>query len=131
MTALAVAALLLCSSVGSFDVGRGTTFSRRNDRHNHGRAACLSPRRLLLRSPAAARLYRRGAFVAHRTAPCWSPVEVCSLASGRCRLAVVADRGPRRAAIDLDRRLAADLGHDGRLVSIRWPIYQVTHARSR
>jgi hypothetical protein len=117
MTWLTLVALLLTHPEPH--IGRGTVFGPWHlDRHAGHRAACDYPRRRALASPEALELFAGGDFVAHRTWPCWAIVEVCSVASGRCRRAVVADRGPARALVDLWHRLAARLGHDGERVLV-------------
>lgn len=112
--------LSLFFSCQSFDTGRGTAFAVHHDRFNRGRLACLSPRRAKLQTEASRKLFREGLFVAHRQAPCWSIVKVCSRASGLCERATVADRGPRHALIDLNRHLSRKLRHDGELVLVQF-----------
>lgn len=101
-------------------LGRGTVFSHPSvDRHNPpGRMAC--ERRVMARGGLARRLYDRGLLIAHPTLPCASLVSVCSVPAMSCALAVVGDRGPRRALVDLFAPLARALGHVDGLVLLMW-----------
>ena len=51
--------------------------------------------------------------VAHPTLPCRALVVVCVPRTGRCALARVGDRGPRRAGLDLSAALSRRLHHNG------------------
>ena len=92
------------------NVGIATNFSAVGDRWNPVPwAACL--RRDLDDA--------RDFVVAHRTLPCLSRVLVVSLRTGRAVVAIVGDRGPRRASIDLAPRVARAIGANGKeLVAI-------------
>lgn len=115
LSAALISAALICMPAASpVHVGRGTVFAlSKRDRHNRGRFACLAPRRSLLQTTASRRLVRAGHLVAHPSLPCWSTVRVCDLRTNRCASATVADRGPRRAAIDLWFRLARHMKFSG------------------
>lgn len=107
LVGLAVAFAAWISS--SVHVGVATRFSAHGDPWNpRPFLACL--RRDLDDS--------RDMLVAHPTLPCRSEVVVCIPRTGRCRRAVVGDRGPRRAAIDLSPRLSRELRHNGMEVAI-------------
>ena len=108
---------LLLAHLPTVHAGRGTIFGGPGDRHAGGHWACAWPARRVHQSPEARELEQLGQVVALWGVPCWSRVAVCSLDSGRCSVATVADRGPRRAAIDLDFRFARWLGHRGGAVS--------------
>ena len=99
--------------------GRGTIFGPpdRDRWHGSHHACTLGPRWRAADRDARA-LYAAGRFVAHPSLPCWARVQVCSEASGRCLVGVVADRGPRHALVDLWHVLARELRHDGGVVSL-------------
>ena len=96
-----LAALTWLASVCGYSAGRATVFDRPEvDAGNVGGHACELGERVNARSPLALRLYRAGLLVAHRSLPCWTVIALCLPRTGRCSLATVADRWPRRAAID-------------------------------
>lgn len=95
-------------------VGTGTVYGPwGRDRLAGQHAACDYPARRWQASPAALALFQRGLWVASRSLPCWTPIRVCSFASRRCSPAIVSDRGPRRATLDLWHVLARRIAHRG------------------
>lgn len=88
-----IAALVALLFARNVEVGVGTTFDRaERDRFNPSSfAACLG------RELDAA----RDQVVAHRSLPCRTRVLVCVLRTGACAHAIVGDRGPRHALVDL------------------------------
>ena len=103
----------------SFDAGRATTFSLRHDKHNKGKAACLNPKRLKLRTKAAWKLYKAGYYVANSSATCWAIVDACSPA-GLCGEAATVDRGPVHARLDMSPKLTRKIKHTGGVLIFRW-----------
>ena len=100
-----------------YSSGTGTVFdSPEVDPHNKGTLACVSHSRP---DVISRRLIKRGSFVAHRTMPCYQLIHVCVARNGRCSLAVVADRGPLHADIDLNKSLAKEVRHNG-LETVQW-----------
>lgn len=57
---------------------------------------------------------RNDMFVAHNTLPCRKQVLLLNPRTQKMALARVGDRGPRHADIDLSRRVAQQLGHNGK-----------------
>jgi rare lipoprotein A (peptidoglycan hydrolase) len=55
----------------------------------------------------------RDLVVAHNTLPCKTKVLIFNPRTGRTSIAHVGDRGPRHAGIDLSRRVARQLRHNG------------------
>jgi hypothetical protein len=77
---------------------RGTGFSTPEfDRFNSGGLACMVHGRP---NREARRLVVRGAYVAHRTLPCWTELNLENPRTGRHEVVVVADRGPYGANRD-------------------------------
>ena len=99
--------------------GPGTIFGppERDRWHGSHHACTLGPRWRAADREARA-LYAAGHFVARRDGRCWDRARLCSEASGRCALVVTADRGPRRALVDLWHVLARDLRHRGGFVTL-------------
>ncbi len=96
---------LLLSLVQSGQLGMGTVFgSSRWDASNpHSRLAC-----------SHREIDDRTLVVAHNTLPCRTRVWVYNPRTGRSAIAMVMDRGPRHALIDLSKAVAKRLRHNGR-----------------
>ena len=45
--------------------------------------------------------------------PCGATIRICNVRTGRCTLALVGDRGPRRALVDMTPGVARAIGHNG------------------
>lgn len=120
---MVIQALLLLAHLLPGHLGRGTSFAPPSvDRHNRGGFACQRH----VTSPEARALFSDGAIVAHPTLPCASLVTVCSLVSFRCARAVVGDRGPVHALVDLWHVLARRLAHlDGPVLLLASPVRPV------
>lgn len=56
----------------------------------------------------------RDMVVAHNTLPCGTRVWLFNPRTGRSTVAVVGDRGPRYAMVDLSKAVASRLSHNGR-----------------
>lgn len=98
--------LTLTATAGRVAAGVGTVFdvSSRDAANPHHGLACLRDRPLDR---------DKDVLVAHRTLPCRSAVLVCVPRTGKCARAVVGDRGPRRALVDMTPLLARAVGHSG------------------
>lgn len=97
--------------------GVGTIFNDPGlDPYNKGTLACVSHKRP---NGAIKQLIKNGRFVAHRTLPCYQMIHVCVPRNGKCSVAVVADRGPVHADMDLYKNLADDVNHNG-MEEVRW-----------
>lgn len=83
--------------------GVATVFLPEGDRFNPDPTLACYPRRKLAWGDMA---------VAHRTLPCKSKVLVCLPRTGRCVVARVMDRGPRRAMVDLAPAVARAIHHN-------------------
>ena len=56
---------------------------------------------------------KRDVVIAHQTLPCGQRVNVCVPRTGKCVVAVVGDRGPVHALVDLAPATARRLGFNG------------------
>jgi rare lipoprotein A (peptidoglycan hydrolase) len=95
---------LLLSLVSTGQLGMGTVFgSSRWDKANpHSGMACNHRE-----------IDDRSLVVAHNTLPCRSRVWVYNPRTGRSAIALVMDRGPRHAMVDLSKAVAKKLRHNG------------------
>lgn len=99
---LKVVALLRALATGQ--VGVATTFWSIDDPYNPDSGmACYRGKKLV----DSARL------VAHPTLPCKSRVFLYNLRTRKSTVAIVADRGPKRALVDLSRGAAKAIGSNG------------------
>jgi hypothetical protein len=97
--------------------GTGTIFNAPGlDSHNKGTLACVSHKRP---TRTFKEFIKDGHFVAHRTLPCYQLIHVCVTRNGKCSIAIVADRGPLHADMDLYKNLADDMEHNG-MEEVKW-----------
>src|SRR2546425_1033452 len=98
--------ILMLSLLGSGHVGTGTVFGSSSwDRSNpQSRLACYG-REIN---------DQKDLVIAHNKLPCGTRVWLFNPRTGLSTEAVVADRGPRHAYVDMSRLVARSLGHNGR-----------------
>ena len=109
--AMIIAALRLLALTLGAQIGMGTVFGSSTwDRWNpNSTLACLNREIDDLRDEVVA---------LPRHIPCGARVWLYNPANGRSAVATVADRGPRRALVDMSLRVARKLGHSGRAIVI-------------
>ena len=96
--------LLFFKTLVTMQVGKATTFWAHGDAQNPDpHLACLHRD-----------LKDSDLVVAHKTLPCGSSVVVYNLRTNLATRAIVGDRGPRHAMVDLSRAVAKAIGSNGK-----------------
>jgi len=107
-----LAALLHLAHPVTLHTGIATTFNIPElDPWNVGGFACEGRVKL---TPLQRKLIASGAVVAHKTLDCGEVILVCVPRVASCALALVWDRGPRVALLDLWHDLSKLLKHNGK-----------------
>ena len=96
-------------------------FSHKDRNNPDDSLACLVKARNKL-TKKAKELLKQELFVASKELPCWTIIEICLPRTDKCSLAVVADFGPAKAALDLWDTLKKKLGHNGK-EEVEWMLY--------
>lgn len=98
--------ILIISLLGGSQFGLGTVFGHSSwDPNNPNPYLACYQHRVI---------DDRDLIVAHPTLPCGSRVWVYNPRTGHSVVALVADRGPRHAAVDLSTAVAKRIGHNGK-----------------
>jgi hypothetical protein len=77
----------------------------------------------------AVRLLWRGAVVAHKSLPCMTEIVLCVDRTQLCERAVVGDRGPVHADIDVYHKLSQRLRHNGK-EAVTWYVIRSLSAKT-